>query len=62
MNDHRTAQTTPADAYGTFNPDQLRALQNVRESYRPEHEFFTPVELLRLRFVRWLYRAERQGA
>ena len=59
MNDQRTVQTTPTGAQNAFNPDEWHALQGIRESYHPGHEFFTSAELAHLRFVRWLHETGR---
>lgn len=63
MNDQSAAQT-PVDntqrLHNAFDPDELHSLRMIRESYHPGHDFFTPIELARLRFMRWLFRADAQ--
>jgi hypothetical protein len=37
-----------------FNPTELDALRSLRTQYQTGQHVFTPRELARLRFVRWL--------
>jgi hypothetical protein len=37
----------------------MPTLQSLRARYRETHDLFTPVELARLRFLRWLVCTDR---
>jgi hypothetical protein len=50
------APTVPMAA---FTADQWEALGRLRAGYPRQVEFFSPRELARLRFLRWLYRGGR---
>jgi hypothetical protein len=39
-----------------FSRSELQILQALRERYRQDRDIFTPPELARLRFMRWLAR------
>lgn len=62
-NEQRPPQTTSAGgAPGAFNDDEWHALQRIRETYHPVHEFLTQTELARLHFVHWLHNTAGQVA
>ena len=43
----------------TYTPGERQALSQLRRQYLQQEEMWTPTELARLRFVRWLYRTRR---
>ena len=48
-----------ASAETTLTVEQARALEALRIRFQEDHDLFTPHELARLRFLRWLVRTER---
>jgi hypothetical protein len=50
-----TTRITPANAFTVMQWEALRA------RYRRDHDLWSPPELARLRFLRWLYRTGRLG-
>ena len=50
-----------ASAETTLTVEQARALEALRIRFREDQDLFTPHELARLRFLRWLVRTERLG-
>ena len=48
---------TPTNiAMATFSQSELQILHALRERYCQDRDIFTPPELARLRFMRWLAR------
>jgi hypothetical protein len=45
-----------------FTSDELRMLRHLRARYEQVQDFFSPRELARLRFWRWLYATGRLSA
>ena len=50
-----STQMTTTDAAGVFTPAQWRLLHVLRDRYHQDRDLFTPREMTRLRFVRWLH-------
>jgi hypothetical protein len=46
--------TAPASTPPTFTPAERRALRALRTRYHEDRDLFTPSEMARLRFQRWL--------
>jgi hypothetical protein len=53
-----TAQTTKTAA-PTFTARELRTLRDLRARYQQDRDLFTPREVARLHFIRWLVQSER---
>ncbi len=51
---HRPPRTDAA-----FTASQTLTLYSLRTRYGETRDLFTPVELARLRFLRWLYETDR---
>jgi hypothetical protein len=51
-----TTHTPTNTATATFSRSELHILHALRERYRQDRDIFTPPELARLRFMRWLAR------
>ncbi len=56
-----STQTPISDAILTagFAVGERRALRLLRARYHRDHDLFTPAEMARLRFTRWLARSGR---
>ncbi len=52
-------QTPPSDLLAPFTPAEQRVLHTLRAQYRQDRDLFSPSELARLRFLRWLVQAGR---
>ena len=55
MTTHTPTNTTMA----TFSRSELQILHALRERYGQDRDIFTPPELARLRFMRWLTRTDQ---
>jgi hypothetical protein len=53
------APMPPTVPTSLFTPDELRMLCPLRARYEQDRDFFSPKELGRLRFLRWLYTTGR---
>jgi hypothetical protein len=51
-----TTNTPTNIAMATFSRSELQILHALRERYGQDRDIFTPPELARLRFMRWLAR------
>ena len=51
-----TTNTPTNIAMATFSRSELQSLNALRERYRQDRDMFTPPELARLHFMRWLAR------
>jgi hypothetical protein len=54
-----TTTHTPLPANAAFTAGRAVTLHALRARYRETREFFTPMEMVRLRFLRWLYETGR---
>ena len=54
-----TTHTPTNTALATFSRSELQTLHALRERYRQDRDIFTPQELARLRFMRWLARTDQ---
>jgi hypothetical protein len=46
--------TAPASTAPAFTPAERRALQALRTRYHEDRDLFTPSEMARLLFLRWM--------
>ncbi|HZS88512.1 MAG TPA: hypothetical protein VFE42_13635 [Chloroflexota bacterium] len=54
-----TTQAASPDIASPFAPDEWQRLQTMRMRYQQDHDLFSPREMERLRFMRWLHHSGR---
>jgi hypothetical protein len=54
-----TTQTPSSDLLSPFTPEEQRVLYALRRHYQQDRDLFSPSELARLRFLRWLVQTGR---
>ena len=54
-----TTHTPTNTVMATFSRSELHILHALRERYGQDRDIFTPPELARLRFMRWLTRTDQ---
>lgn len=57
-----STQATTQNATATFSRAERRAMRAVRARFQGNRDLFSPRELARLQFLRWLYRSSHLDA